>query len=140
MDYVWGLLGGLMIGSAGALYLLGNGLIMGVSGILGGLIDGSGRGAWRTRGAFLLGLICVPALLQTAGTPAVQTHLSSNLALVVCAGLLVGLGTRIGNGCTSGHGVCGISRLSPRGIVATGIYIAAGAITVVLMRRLIGGF
>lgn len=139
IDWMFGLLGGLMIGCAAALYLLGNGRIMGVSGILGGLIDGSARSAWAERGAFLAGLIAVPAVLQGFGAPAVQTNITGNLGLVVLAGLLVGLGTRIGNGCTSGHGVCGISRLSPRGIVATLVYIAAGALTVVALRSLAGG-
>lgn len=139
MDYVWGLIGGLMIGSAAALYLLGNGWIMGVSGIVGGLLDGSARAHWRNRVAFLIGLIALPAVFQMAGVPAVDTNLSGNLLLAAAAGLLVGLGTRIGNGCTSGHGVCGISRLSPRGIVATGVYIAAGAITVAALRGIWGG-
>ena len=139
IDWIWGLVGGLLIGSAGALYLLGNGRIMGVSGILGGLIDGTARNAMAERGAFLAGLIAMPALMQLIGAPAVATHLTGNIALVAVAGLLVGLGTRIGNGCTSGHGVCGISRLSPRGIVATLVYIAAGAVMVIVLRSLIGG-
>lgn len=138
IDWIWGLIGGLMIGSAGAVYLLGNGRIMGASGILGGLLDGSGRGMWAERVAFLAGVIALPALLQMMGTPTVATNLTSNLVLVGVAGLLVGLGTRIGNGCTSGHGVCGISRLSPRGIVATLIYIGAGALTVLALRGLWG--
>ncbi|MGJ8616746.1 MAG: YeeE/YedE family protein [Sulfitobacter sp.] len=139
IDWIWGLIGGLLIGCAGAVYLLGNGRIMGASGILGGMVDGSARTAWLERSAFLAGLIAVPALLQLLGTPAVATNLTSNIALVVVAGLLVGLGTRIGNGCTSGHGVCGISRLSPRGIAATLVYIAAGAVMVVVLRSLMGG-
>ncbi|MGC1495096.1 MAG: YeeE/YedE family protein [Sulfitobacter sp.] len=139
IDWIWGLIGGLLIGCAGAVYLLGNGRIMGASGILGGLVDGSARAAWVERGAFLAGLIVIPAVIQTLGAPAVSTNLTSNIVLVIVAGLLVGLGTRIGNGCTSGHGVCGISRLSPRGIVATLVYIAAGAVMVVVLRTLIGG-
>ena len=138
LDWIWGLVGGLMIGCAGAVYLLGNGRIMGVSGIIGGLIDGSGRNAWRERSAFLLGLIMVPALLHLSFSPG-NTQLSGNLGLVTLAGLLVGFGTRIGNGCTSGHGVCGISRLSPRGIVATCVYISAGAVAVVALRQILGG-
>ena len=139
MDWIWGLIGGLMIGCAGAVYLLGNGRIMGASGILGGLIDGSARGAWMERGAFLAGLIALPAFLQALGTPTAATNLTSNIGLVILAGLLVGLGTRIGNGCTSGHGVCGISWLSPRGIAATLVYIASGAVMVVALRSLMGG-
>lgn len=138
MDWIWGLIGGLMIGTAGAVYLLGNGRIMGASGILGGLLDGSARGAWGERFAFLAGVIALPALLQMIGTPAVATNLTSNLALIAIAGLLVGLGTRIGNGCTSGHGVCGISRFSPRGIVATLVYIGAGAVMVLALRGIWG--
>ncbi|MGJ5618827.1 YeeE/YedE family protein [Sulfitobacter sp. MF3-043] len=139
MDWIWGLIGGLTIGCAGAVYLLGNGRIMGASGILGGLIDGSARGAWMERGAFLAGLIALPAFLQALGTPTAATNLTSNIGLVIVAGLLVGLGTRIGNGCTSGHGVCGISRLSPRGIAATLVYIASGAVMVVALRSFMGG-
>lgn len=139
LDWIWGLIGGLLIGCAGAVYLLGNGRIMGASGILGGLIDGSGRAAWPERVAFLTGLITLPAVLQMFGAPAVATNLTSNIALIVAAGLLVGMGTRIGNGCTSGHGVCGISRFSPRGIVATLIYIAAGVVMVAALRGVIGG-
>lgn len=138
IDWIWGLIGGLMIGSAGAVYLLGNGRIMGASGILGGLLDGSARGVWGERIAFLAGVIALPALLQMTGSPAVETNLTSNIALVAVAGVLVGLGTRIGNGCTSGHGVCGISRLSPRGIVATLVYIGAGAVMVLALRGLWG--
>lgn len=137
-DWLWGLAGGLMIGCAAALYLLGNGRIMGASGILGGLIDGSGRDSAGERLAFLAGLVLVPfLLLPLFGTP-VSTHIGSNTGIIVLAGLLVGVGTRIANGCTSGHGVCGISRLSPRGIVATVIYILAGALTLLALRHGLG--
>ena len=136
-DWIWGLFGGGLIGCAAAIFLLGNGRIMGASGILGGLVDGSGRSTARERLAFLGGLVMVPALLQLLGNP-VDTQITGNWALIVVAGLLVGIGTRIGNGCTSGHGVCGISRLSPRGIVATLVYIAAGALAVVAARALLG--
>lgn len=135
-DWMFGLLGGLMIGTAGAIYLLGNGRIMGASGILGGLIDGSGRADGAERVAFLAGLIGVPAVLALWLTP--QTHLTNNLWLILAGGLLTGLGTRLGNGCTSGHGVCGISRLAPRGIVATIVYMLAGAVTVALVRHVWG--
>ena len=135
-DWIFGLLGGLMIGTAGAIYLLGNGRIMGASGILGGLIDGSGRADGAERAAFLAGLIGVPAVLALWLSP--QTHLTGNLWLILTGGLLTGLGTRLGNGCTSGHGVCGISRLAPRGIVATVVYMLAGAVTVALFRHVWG--
>lgn len=138
-DWMWGLIGGLMIGGAAALYLLGNGRIMGASGILGGLVDGSARGTWSERLAFLFGLLAMPALLHWGAGLTVDTQLTPDIGMVVLAGLLVGVGTRIGNGCTSGHGVCGISRLSPRGIVATLLYIGAGALTVAALRGLAGG-
>jgi len=137
MDWLLGFLGGLMIGGAAALYLLVNGRIMGASGIIGGLVDGSGWSDWADRAAFLAGLILVPALLARLD-PAVATHLTGNPILLIAAGLLVGLGTRLANGCTSGHGVCGISRLSLRGIVATVFYILAGGLTMAVLRHLLG--
>lgn len=138
MDWIWGLVGGLIIGCGGAVYLLGNGRIMGASGIIGGLVDGSGRSAWAERLSFLAALVIAPAILIFfSGRPA-ETNLTDNTLMVVLAGLLVGLGTRIGNGCTSGHGVCGISRLSARGMVATLVYIAAGALMVVVLRSVLG--
>jgi hypothetical protein len=136
MAWVWGLLGGLMIGSAGALFLLANGRVMGASGIIGGLVDGSGRANAGERAAFLAGLVGAPGLIALWTAPA--THLTGNLAVIVVAGLCVGVGTRLANGCTSGHGVCGISRLSPRGIVATLCYIGAGVATVALFRHVWG--
>ncbi|WP_448325614.1 YeeE/YedE family protein [Sulfitobacter sp. M13] len=138
-DWIWGLIGGLLIGFGGAVYLLGNGRIMGASGIVGGLVDGSGRSTWAERVSFLAALIVIPAAIAALAPTQATTHLTENLWLVGVAGLLVGLGTRIGNGCTSGHGVCGISRLSPRGIVATLVYIAAGALMVVVLRSFVGG-
>lgn len=137
-DWIAGLLGGLMIGTAGAMYLLFNGRVMGASGILGALVDGSAKSTAPERLAFLAGLIAIPALLVLPVGGA-DTRLTDNLALVAVAGLLVGIGTRIGNGCTSGHGVCGISRLSLRGIVSTIFYIGAGAVTVAAVRAIAGG-
>ena len=138
MDYSsWmnALIGGLMIGAAGALFLLGNGRIMGASGIVGGLIDGSGRSNMMERLMFVGGLIGAPLVLGLFKTlPA--TNATSNLALVVVAGLLVGVGTRMGSGCTSGHGVCGMSRLSIRSILSTLAYIGAGVITIVIARQI----
>lgn len=136
-DWILGGVGGLMIGLAAALYLLANGRIMGASGILGGLVDGSARADWRERGAFIAGLVAAPAvLLGFAG--GAETHITPDLLIVAVAGLLVGIGTRIANGCTSGHGVCGISRLSVRGIVATLVYLIAGGATVLVFRHFLG--
>ncbi|NOD97524.1 YeeE/YedE family protein [Ruegeria sp. HKCCD6228] len=138
IEWIWGLCGGLLIGLGGAVYLLGNGRIMGASGILGGLVDGEARDTKAERLAFIAGLIGMPLLLRPLIAPEAQTHLTSNLGLVVVAGLLVGVGARIANGCTSGHGVCGISRFSLRGIVATVFYILAGGMTLVLLRHVWG--
>ncbi|NOD31132.1 MULTISPECIES: YeeE/YedE family protein [Ruegeria] len=138
IEWIWGLCGGLLIGLGAAVYLLGNGRIMGASGILGGLVDGEARDNKAERLAFIAGLIGMPLLLRPLIAPEAQTHLTSNLGLVVVAGLLVGVGTRIANGCTSGHGVCGISRFSLRGIVATVFYILAGGMTLVLLRHVWG--
>ncbi|MCX8954846.1 YeeE/YedE thiosulfate transporter family protein [Ruegeria sp. NA] len=138
IEWIWGLCGGLVIGLAGAVYLLGNGRIMGASGILGGLVDGSAKGSMAEKLAFIAGLVGMPLLLRPLILPEAQTHLTSNLGVVILAGLLVGIGTRIANGCTSGHGVCGISRFSLRGIVATVFYILAGGVTLVLLRHVLG--
>ncbi len=132
-DWLWGLAGGVMIGTAAALFLLMNGRVMGASGIIGGLIDGSGRGNARERLAFLAALIIVPGTIALWTAPA--THLTSNWVVIIVAGVLVGIGTRLANGCTSGHGVCGISRLSVRGIVATLIYVGAGGAIMALARH-----
>ena len=136
-DWIMGLIGGGLIGTAAALFLLVNGRIMGASGIIGGLVDKSGRHAWQERSALIAGLVIVPALMtMIAGTR--PTYLTDNLLLVIIAGLFVGIGTRLANGCTSGHGVCGISRLSLRGIVATVFYIGAGGLTVVVFKHILG--
>lgn len=137
MSWIWGLIGGLMIGSAAALFLLVNGRIMGASGILGGLVDGSGRGTAAERVAFIAGLIGVPAVLALAMGGA-QTNITTNPLVIVAAGLLVGVGTRLANGCTSGHGVCGISRFSLRGIVATVFYLLGGGLIMVAFRHVLG--
>ena len=136
LDWVWGFAGGLMIGGAAAVYLLFNGRVMGASGIIGGLVDRTGWSNWAERLMFLTGLIGVPYLLSLVIGG--DTHLTGNWLVIVLAGLLVGIGTRFANGCTSGHGVCGISRLSLRGIVATLIYLLAGGLTIALLRQVIG--
>lgn len=137
VDWIWGLVGGLLIGLGGAVYLLANGRIMGASGIIGGLVDRSGLDTWKERVAFLLGVFLLPIPLYPLYR-AVDTHITSNIVVIIVAGLLVGIGTRIANGCTSGHGVCGISRLSLRGIVATVFYIMAGGIAVIIFRHMLG--
>ncbi len=137
MDWVWGLVGGLLIGLGGAVYLLANGRIMGASGIIGGLVDGTGRRDAVERVAFLAGVFLLPVLLYPLYT-SIDTHITGNWGVLIAAGLLVGIGTRIANGCTSGHGVCGMSRLAPRGFIATVAYILAGGLGVVLFRHVLG--
>lgn len=136
-EWMAGLLGGLMIGGAAAMFLLLNGRIMGASGLLGGLVDGSGRASAAERAVFIAALILVPALLFRAGIGGPVLPVAG-LGVMVLAGLLVGFGTRMANGCTSGHGVCGISRLSRRGIVATLVYLFTGGLAVLIARALGG--
>jgi uncharacterized membrane protein YedE/YeeE len=127
------LAGGLLIGLAAALLVLFNGRIAGISGILGGLLRPvRGDAGWRL--AFLAGLIGAPVLYGLAAAlPAVTVE--AGTGTLVAAGLLVGVGTRYGSGCTSGHGVCGISRASPRSLVATAAFMLAGFVTVYLVRH-----
>jgi uncharacterized protein len=131
------LAGGVLIGLAAALLVLLNGRIAGISGIVGGLLTPKpGDIGWRL--AFVAGLVLAPVLwLAVATLPPIQ--IEAGYPLLVVAGLVVGFSTRYGTGCTSGHGVCGISRLSPRSIVATLAFMTAGFITVFIMRHLIGG-
>ena len=137
-DWIMGLVGGLIIGLAASLYLLGNGRIMGASGIIGGLVDKSGWTSAADRIVFLLGLISAPSIYIFIFDIEADTKATTNVIILILAGLLVGIGTRIANGCTSGHGVCGISRLSIRGITSTIFYIVAGVVSVVLLRNLWG--
>jgi uncharacterized membrane protein YedE/YeeE len=130
------LAGGVLIGIAAALFVLLNGRIAGISGIVGGLLKPvRGDIAWRA--AFVAGLIVAP-MLYAAFAPAPMLQVDADYGALVVAGLLVGLGTRYGSGCTSGHGVCGLSRLSPRSLVATLIFMAAGFMTVYVSRHLLG--
>ena len=138
IEYLHGFGGGLLIGLAAAIYLLVNGRVMGASGIIGGLVDGSGRDTASERFSFLAALVGVPLIVAHIFGLVPATAATGNLAALIAAGLLVGIGTRLANGCTSGHGVCGISRLSLRGIVATIFYILGGGLAVVLFRHGLG--
>lgn len=130
------LAGGALIGLAAALLILGSGRIAGISGIVGGLFrPAAGDTGWRI--AFVVGLLAAPLVWGLFATlPAVQSD--AGTATLVIAGLLVGVGTRYGSGCTSGHGVCGLSRLSPRSLVATLAFMGAGFVTVYVARHLAG--
>lgn len=130
------LVGGVVIGLAAALFLLFNGRIAGISGILGGLLEWPrGDIVWRI--AFLLGLIGAPLAYGLFATLP-QVEVDAGMATLVVAGLLVGVGTRYGAGCTSGHGVCGLSRRSPRSLVATVAFMAVGFVTVFIVRHIAG--
>lgn len=131
------LAGGILLGLAAAAFILINGRILGISGILGGLLlPKRSDASWRV--FFLLGLVLAPASLSLLAPDLIRApRIEADNILIVAAGLLVGLGTRYGSGCTSGHGVCGLSRLSPRSMVATLAFMAAGFATVHVMRHLI---
>lgn len=129
------LAGGILLGLASAMFILVNGRILGISGILGGLLrPKSGDVGWRL--SFVLGMLVAPLLYLLLAGP-VAVRIDASWATLVIAGLLVGVGTRFGSGCTSGHGVCGLSRLSPRSLVATLAFMGAGFVTVYLMRHLL---
>jgi uncharacterized membrane protein YedE/YeeE len=130
------LAGGLLIGIAAAIFILFNGRIAGISGIIGGLLRPLKGDLWW-RIAFLSGLVVAPVVFgMVAPLPAAQ--IDADTATLIGAGLLVGIGSRYGSGCTSGHGVCGLSRLSPRSLVATAAFMTAGFITVLVVRHLVG--
>jgi len=131
------LAGGLIIGAAAAVFVLFNGRIAGISGIVGGLLSLPRNDiGWRL--AFVAGLVGAPVIAAMLGKPA-QVDIEANWSIVLVAGFLVGLGTRYASGCTSGHGVCGLSRGSLRSLVATLTFMAAGFLTVFVQRHLIGG-
>jgi uncharacterized membrane protein YedE/YeeE len=129
-----GVLGGALIGLAATLYWLSTGRTAGVSGILAGALGE--RAARSERVAFLAGLIVAALVAAVAASPASVTPYPTPVLLV--AGVLVGFGTRVGGGCTSGHGVCGVSRLSPASVIATAIFVATGAATVAIATRVFG--
>ena len=130
--------GGILLGMASALFILINGRILGISGILGGLLPPKlGDTSWRI--AFLLGMFAAPTVFH-AVVPAEYINaprIEATEWMIVVAGLLVGIGTRYASGCTSGHGVCGLSRLSPRSLIATASFMGAGFVTVFVVRHVI---
>ena len=129
------LVGGLMLGVATVILLLGIGRIAGISGIGASLLKPKKVEAWQV--LFILGLVVSPVLYSLV-KPLPDIEITTSLPLLIGAGLLVGFGTRLGSGCTSGHGICGISRLSKRSWVATAVFMAAGMMTVFVMRHVLG--
>ena len=131
------LIGGALIGGSAAWFLIMNGRIAGISGVLGGLLQPSRSDVgWRI--AFLAGMLLAPLLFVAAGGAWPAVEIDASAGLLVVAGLLVGFGTRLGAGCTSGHGVCGIGRASPRSIAATLVFMATAIVTVLVTRHLVG--
>ncbi len=130
------LAGGILLGIASAAFILVNGRVLGISGILGGLlVPKRSDASWRVM--FLLGLLLAPATLSLLAPGLISApRIEADNVAIVAAGLLVGLGTRYGSGCTSGHGVCGLSRLSPRSLVATLAFMASGFAMVYVVRHL----
>ena len=129
-------LGGIAIGAAATLLYAGIGRIAGISGILNTGIEQRDGRAWRL--LFLAGLVAGAGLWFAFGTPPAALRSGFPLAWLIVAGLLVGAGTRLGSGCTSGHGVCGLARLSPRSLVAVVVFMGCGAVTVSVLRHLVG--
>jgi uncharacterized membrane protein YedE/YeeE len=132
---VHALVGGALIGTSAALLVLLTGRIAGISGVLGGLLRPVATDvAWRA--AFVAGLVGAPIIMLLLGLPA-KPRIDAGYGPLVVAGLLVGVGTRYAAGCTSGHGVCGVSRLSPRSLVATAVFMGAGFATVFMIRHVL---
>jgi len=130
-----GLIGGGLIGLSAALLMLLDGRIAGISGMAGRFLGPAAPGARGRAVAFLVGMVAAPVLLVSAGRSVVQT-VPGDLAVLIAAGLLVGFGSALGRGCTSGHGVCGLARLSPRSLVATLVFMSTAVATVFAIRHL----
>lgn len=131
--------GGLAIGLGAVLLMLGLGRILGATGILSGLIFAESRSEFAWRGAMILGMILAPALIFAATGTMPEVNVPVSPVMIAVGGVIVGLGASLGSGCTSGHGVCGLSRLSLRSLVAVPTFMATAAITVFVIRHIIGG-
>ncbi|MBL4873121.1 MAG: YeeE/YedE family protein [Rhodobacteraceae bacterium] len=134
-DWINALIGGLMIGTASGMLILGNGRIAGVSSILGELIARTKPTDWAERSLFIVGLLAAPLAYYATNTVP-EVTVTNSLPLLIAGGLAVGFGARMGSGCTSGHGVCGNARLSKRSIVATLTFLTTGALTVAALNFL----
>lgn len=139
LAWYWPLIGGLMIGTAAGAFLVLTGRIAGVSGLLANTLGMSSAGDRSLSSLFLAGLLSTSGLALAIKPIALPSLSISATPLLVLAGLLVGFGTRLGSGCTSGHGVCGLARLSPRSMVATGVFMFIGMATVAVVRMIAGG-
>ena len=131
-------IGGALIGFSSVLLMLLGGRIAGISGIFGGLLaPGTSDRGWRL--AFIAGLILAPLSASLAGFALTEPQMPASWAVIVAAGLLVGFGSRLGGGCTSGHGICGVARLSPRSAVATAVFMGVAIVVVAVTRHVLGG-
>ena len=131
-------IGGTLIGLSAVILMAFNGRIAGISGVFSGVAFAqNGDKFWRI--LFVLGLVTAPVIYQVVSGHTANFDLSANIPLIIIGGLLVGFGTRLGSGCTSGHGVCGLSRLSPRSLVSVLLFMAAGMLTVAAARTVLGG-
>ncbi len=132
-------IGGALIGLSAVLLMAANGRIAGISSILGGLVTGARDGAGFERAAFVVGLLAAPLLYTQALHEPIRQTVSGDISLMALSGLLVGLGTGIGGGCTSGHGVCGLARFSLRSLAAVLTFMAVAFVTVYVVRHVMGG-
>lgn len=131
------LLGGLLIGCAAVLFLIGLGRIMGVSGIVSNLLTRQGITAWRV--LFVVGLLISPGIYYLIAGSLPTVSVTSSIPLLIAAGLLVGVGSAMGSGCTSGHSICGISRFAPGSLIITVLFMVAGGVTVFVLKHLMMG-
>jgi len=137
-DALFGLAGGILIGVSAALLLLANGRVAGISGIAGSLVALKLPAAWSENALFLAGLVAAPAAYALVVSPP-DINITGSLTLLIAGGVLVGIGSQLGSGCTSGHGVCGISRLSKRSMLATLTFMAVAILVVTVSHHLIAG-
>ncbi|ANG64111.1 YeeE/YedE family protein [Marinobacterium aestuarii] len=136
-DYIAASIGGILIGAAALLLMASHGKIMGISGIVSRLLPPLAID-WQWRLAFVAGIIAAPLAWRAASGTMPAIEISASTPMLIIAGAIVGLGTTLGNGCTSGHGVCGVSRLSKRSLVATGLFMASAIVTVAINTQLLG--
>lgn len=137
-DYLWALTGGLLMGTASASLFVLNGKILGISGVLGGALKvRSSEAQWRW--AFIAGMLIAGGVMTVVMPGAFENTIVRSSGATLLAGTLVGVGTQLGSGCTSGHGICGIGRLSTRSIAATIVFMATGAGSVLFVRHVLGG-
>jgi uncharacterized membrane protein YedE/YeeE len=136
-DYIAAAIGGSLIGAAALLLMASHGKIMGISGIVSRLLPPLAND-WQWRAAFVAGIVAAPLAWRAASGTMPAIEISASTPMLIIAGAIVGLGTTLGNGCTSGHGVCGVARLSKRSVVATGLFMASAIVSVAINKQLLG--